>query len=156
MSETFRVNGSDVTRFWAKVAKPTPEGCWEWQGALLKSGYGAFRLAGKTERAHRIAYFLSKENLNPNLEILHLCNNPQCCNPAHLRQATHAENLQQASQQNRMGNGTDGPGSKSNLSTEALHEILTSRASARALGRKYGIYHKTVINIQKAYHVQSD
>ncbi len=147
---------SDIKRFWSKVAKGAPTECWPWQGALTAhGGYGAFRLSGITQRAHRIAYFLAKENLDHNLEILHSCNNPQCCNPAHLRQATHAENIQQANQQGRLFKH-NGPNSIAKLPPEALHEILTSRASARALGRKYGIYHKTVINIQKAHHVQSD
>lgn len=144
------LTASDITRFWGKVAKVDGPGCWEWQASCLSSGgYGAFRVAGVTLRAHRVAYFLGKGNLNPELEILHRCNNPKCCNPAHLEQNTHSANMLQAGQAGKLGHWK--PNDKKQFSQEILEDILTSRLSARALGRKYRADHKTILRIKRSF-----
>lgn len=145
---------TDVKRFWSKVAMKGPQDCWEWQAARLRNGgYGAFRLQGQTKRAHRIAYFLSVASLDPSLEILHLCDNPACCNPAHLTQDTHQANLQQAGRAGTMVRYS-GANSKKQFNQEQLTDILTAKVSARALGRKYRVDHKTIRSIQKEFVCQ--
>lgn len=144
------LSANDIKRFWEKVSK-LDSGCWEWQAALFRSGrYGAFRVGGVTLRAHRIAYFLCKGNLNPELEILHLCNNPKCCNPDHLLQDTHQANLKMAGTKLAPYHGAN---SKTKLSEEAIRDILTSSLSLRALGRKYHVYHKTIAQIKKEFQL---
>ena len=49
-------------RFLSKVAIKTEAECWEWQ-ASLRNGYGAFKVDGKIESAHRIAYKLFVGNI---------------------------------------------------------------------------------------------
>lgn len=145
------MTGADVTRFWEKVEKLSIDECWKWRASRLKNGgYGAFRLNGKTVRAHRVAFFLANTTLDSSLEVLHTCSNPCCCNPAHLIQDTHQANLKQAGQEGKMVRYS-GPNSKTQLNEEQLYDILTSKASARALGRKYSIDHKTIRSIQKGY-----
>ena len=146
-----RMTQEDIFRFWEKVKRPSYGECWEWQAATLTSGgYGAFRLNGVTVRAHRISYFLSTGDLDPNLEILHLCNNPKCCNPKHLKQDTHSANLKQAGREGKMTRYS-GANSKVKFTEEQLKDILTARCSARALGRKYNVDHKTIRQIQKEF-----
>lgn len=84
-------------RFWAKVDKREPDECWEWQGARQISGYGylhAGAQAGKRwELAHRLAWFLhAGEEPIDDLVVCHRCDNPPCCNPAHLFLGTRADN----------------------------------------------------------------
>lgn len=148
-----QLTSSDIPRFWEKVAIRSPLDCWEWQAATLQSGgYGAFRLNGQTKRAHRVAYFLAKGNLDPTLELLHKCNNPRCCNPNHLVQDTHAANLSQAGAEGKMTRHS-GANSKKQFTQEQLHDILTARTSARALARKYSVDHKTIRAIQKEFQL---
>ena len=46
-------------RFWPKVDKDAPNGCWEWTAYRLPKGYGQFTDGlGRQIRAHRFAYEL--------------------------------------------------------------------------------------------------
>lgn len=148
---TMRIEQKDIIRFWEKVKRTGSSECWEWQAAYLPSGgYGAFHLNGVTVRAHRLAYYLTVGDLQPGLELLHLCNNPKCCNPAHLKQDTHQANLKQAGADGKMTRHV-GANSKKQFSEEQLYDILTAKCSARALARKYLVDHKTIRSIQKEF-----
>ena len=79
-----------ASRFWSKVDKA--DGCWEWQGSRQKRGYGLFRIQGRLHKAHRAALALSGVEVSDEVCVLHNCDNPPCCNPAHLRLGTKGEN----------------------------------------------------------------
>ena len=64
--------------------------CWEWQAYRDKNGYGWLGLNNGSYFAHRIAYFLAHQKLTHNL--CHTCDNPACCNPAHLFEGSHQDN----------------------------------------------------------------
>lgn len=82
-------------RFWLKVAKGEDNFCWEWQGARLKSNYGWVSTPIGNRAASRVAAYLSGilSNLESSLCVLHRCDNPPCCNPAHLFTGTNADNV---------------------------------------------------------------
>ena len=89
-------SGTNRERFWAKVDCRTPNECWEWQAARRRGGYGVFKLAGHLQTAHRVSWILNVGPIPPGKLIVHLCNNPPCVNPAHLRVATQKQNLMYA------------------------------------------------------------
>lgn len=68
-------------------------GCWEWQGATQRNGYGVLRRKGKNFRAHRYYYQLERGPVPAGMDLDHLCRNRACCNPAHMEVVTRAENL---------------------------------------------------------------
>ena len=80
-------NRAPIERFWAYIAKPDGDhGCWVWQGARDKDGYGAFSPQGKgTVRVHRWAYEQFVGPIPIGLVIDHLCGQRACANPAHHR-----------------------------------------------------------------------
>ena len=81
-------------------------GCWEWTGAMLKTGYGAIRDdEGKTARAHRFSYELHKGPITARRLVLHSCDNRRCVNPAHLRLGTHSDNMLDAIERKRIKMG---------------------------------------------------
>jgi hypothetical protein len=78
-------------RFWEKVDMQGPDDCWEWTASTDRDGYGKFK-AGKMYQAHRIAYYLATNEDPGDLCVRHTCDNPPCCNPAHLRLGTNDDN----------------------------------------------------------------
>lgn len=81
-------------RFWSKVDRGSPASCWEWLGSKSR-GYGYIGTpAGKNVPAYRLSYNLAYGPILDAMEIDHMCHNPSCVNPAHLRMVTKAENLQ--------------------------------------------------------------
>jgi len=97
----------DAYRF-CQFLTPSETGCVEWQGST-SNGYGQFKIGGKDGRgyyAHRIAYWLSTGEVpSPTLQVCHHCDNPPCCNPAHLYLDTSAGNIGKAAIQGHMTGG---------------------------------------------------
>lgn len=69
------------------------DGCWVFQGAKNRKGYGHFSVNGKTQRAHRVSWLIHKGEIPTDLVIDHLCRNRACINPDHLRLVTNKENV---------------------------------------------------------------
>ncbi len=86
---------AQIEKFCNKVYRPLDmNGCWKWIGYRDKDGYGTFTIGrGWTVRAAKLSYelFLGVKVETPC--ILHICDNPSCVNPNHLKPGTHKENM---------------------------------------------------------------
>lgn len=81
-------------RFWAKVDKEGPGGCWLWAAYVNPDGYGEFwPTTDRHVGAHRYSYELNVGPIPEGLHIDHLCRVRNCVNPAHLEPVTCRENL---------------------------------------------------------------
>lgn len=81
-------------RFWLRVdRRGGGDACWPWtQGT--RNGYGRFYVGNKKYlEAHRVAYALMNGPIPEGVDVLHSCDNPPCCNPAHLSLGTHTDNM---------------------------------------------------------------
>lgn len=82
-------------KFWAAVDRSAgADGCWPWGGFKDRRGYGRLSRHGRMLNAHRLAWSLANgdADIPAGLVVMHMCDNPQCCNPAHLRLGTYSEN----------------------------------------------------------------
>ena len=77
--------------------------CLEWTGSRNEHGYGSVRVDRKLWKAHRFAWHLCYGSIPDDLDVLHRCDNPPCCNPAHLFLGTAADNGQDMSRKGRHG-----------------------------------------------------
>lgn len=92
---TVPVNAGLLARFWPKVDRRGPLECWPWTASSLTTyGYGHIRLTSSRRKvlSHRLAYELANGPIPDGLKVLHECDNPPCCNPAHLFLGTHLAN----------------------------------------------------------------
>ena len=94
--------GQDAERFWSKVRKADGDACWLWTGSLGTRGYGQFFANGRPQGAHRVAFALSHGSIPKHALILHSCDNPPCCNPAHLSAGDQFDNMRDASGKGRL------------------------------------------------------
>jgi hypothetical protein len=99
-----------VDRFWSKIAKRGTDECWEWQGcrtvgdAKRTGGYGQLTMRRKGRIAHRVAWELANEaSILPGYCVCHRCDNPPCCNPAHLFLGTKRDNSRDRDAKGRNG-----------------------------------------------------
>ncbi len=133
-------------RFWPKVERHGPDECWPWIGARNGAGYGhlgAGRQGEGTLAAHRVAFTLSLGPIPDGLCVLHRCDNPPCCNPAHLFLGTNGDNSRDMATKGRAHQG-------SKLRVEdivAIRERVARGERQAALARDYGISAATVCEL---------
>jgi len=95
--EKYGITPSIVARFWKHVDRRGPDECWPWTGHCGRDGYGRFsphtwndpsfpRLTLASRMAHGVS-----TNEDPEC-VCHHCDNPPCCNPAHLFGGTQLDN----------------------------------------------------------------
>lgn len=94
-------------RFWSKVDRRGPDECWPWQGWKTERGYGIFEFQKKRMRASRVAWELENKQEFPDGKFAcHTCDNPPCCNPAHIWAGTHLENMRDCAAKGRKSRPT--------------------------------------------------
>lgn len=138
-----------VTSFNRRVGPPTAgplaTPCRLWTGLVWDchvDHYG--RVPHAPWYSHRMAYALAYGHLTPGLEVLHACDRILCCEPRHLTEGTHAENMQDMVRKGRWRHGVV----KHYLTAAEIEEIhakyATGRYTLRGLAREYSVHHKTI------------
>jgi hypothetical protein len=87
-------------RFMSKVLVDEKTNCWNWNGTL-RDGYGRFKANKKIMNASRFSFEYYNEKILDGNVIMHICDNPKCVNPEHLKQGTHKDNAADKVSKNR-------------------------------------------------------
>jgi HNH endonuclease len=84
--QAIRRNMSPEKRLQIDVMRSSDTDCWPWVGPINRWGYGRLRPMGSPElMMHRIAWSVHHGRPVPSgMVVRHSCDNPPCCNPAHL------------------------------------------------------------------------
>jgi hypothetical protein len=135
--------------------------CWEWGGSKDKDGYGLMHVCKKLKRVHRVSYEVNSGEPIPNgIWVLHKCDNPGCCNPAHLFLGTSRDNINDCIKKKRWVYG-DANG-KSKLNWYKVNQIRKRYAAGEAtqtkLSKEYGVSQTVIHNILKfkSWHTVRD
>ncbi len=155
--------GPEDQRFWSAVdATGGDESCWPWTKNRNRQGYGAVGWFGKVRKAHRVAYELvTGENIT-GLDIRHTCDNPQCCNPRHLRAGTTTDNMRDMAAKGRSGNHKGTANGRAKIGEPDVCEIreaLNMGESQQNVANRFGIHQTSVSQIKcgvKWTHVVCD
>jgi len=144
-----------IERYLAKVDKSGgPEACWPWTASLNK-GYGQLgagpcppgvsRNSRRNILAHRFAYELEGGAVPDGMDVLHRCDNPRCCNPAHLFLGTQADNVSDMDAKgrritpDRRGEG-HGNARLTENDVKEIRSLYASRTMSQSeLGRLFGV-----------------
>jgi len=139
-------------RFWDKVEIGPSESCWKYKEFRDSEGYGRFRVTGlDTKFGAHVCAFIFANGFAPEL-VRHSCDNPPCCNPAHLLAGTHQLNSADMVRRNRSLFGERNSHAK--LTEAEVREILADTISTnKALAAEYGVTHSMIscIRLRKSW-----
>lgn len=131
-------NGKD---FVVKVNEKT--NCWECISHKSRQNTIGY-IPYKGTYAHRYFYVkLKNKEIDENMVIRHICNNPKCCNPDHLETGTQKDNMRDKCIAHRNNNGTN-----THLSIEQIKLIAKDNRSITEIAKDYNIHHSTVSRIK--------
>lgn len=89
-------------RLWSKIERRGPDECWPWLTKTKIAGYGAIGRGGRGGGhvlAHRAVWeeahgpIPKPQGQHHGMVVMHTCDNRLCCNLAHLRLGTQADNV---------------------------------------------------------------
>jgi hypothetical protein len=131
-------------RFWSKVDRSGD--CWLWTGYRRRLGYGEVQVPGlkRPRLTHRVAWELTNGPIPDGLSVCHACDNPPCCNPAHLFLGTHQENMQDAGRKGILSkSGTYGTANGLAKLTEAqvreIRALTDAGVHQRVVAKRFGV-----------------
>lgn len=144
------IDESVKARFWSKVHIAGANDCWTWTGSRSQRGYGAIKIGGMARKASHVALILDRRpRPSADAGALHTCDNPPCCNPAHLFWGTQADNVADASKKGRMRSPRGEQSPRTKITQVEAREIRESTLGCVALGKKYGISPSHASNLRK-------
>lgn len=87
----------DIKKFFSKIKVGKPNECWPWLNAKYSNWRAGTSIKINGKRVETTAYRISwmiyhKKDIPKGMVIMHLCDQPFCCNPNHLQLGTYKQN----------------------------------------------------------------
>jgi hypothetical protein len=136
--------------FWAKVDRRGPDECWPWTGYRHEKGYGITTAFGRSPRlrAHRAVWLMTVGPIPDGLRVLHRCDNPPCCNVAHLFLGTDADNTADMLAKNRHSHGSHHGSKLTDDDVIRIRTLIRSGTTCAAIAVQYGLAASAVRSIK--------
>lgn len=122
------------------------DGCWNWNGAAKRTGYGVMGIDGRQWLVHRVAWTIWRGDIPKGMQVLHRCDNPRCFNPDHLFLGDHAENMRDRNGKIRHASGSRHGMSK--LTDADVEAIRASDLRNPDLAERFGVSTWTISRIR--------
>ena len=113
-------------------------GCWQWTGALSKTGYGVINIQNRTVKAHRFSWEIHRGEIPSGLVICHRCDNRRCVRPDHLFMGTVADNNRDGYRKGRIKKRMTAK--LTDVIVRRLRLIPCTMARCRQLAARYGTH----------------
>ena len=127
-----------IDRFWAAVRRGANDECWEWLGAK-RGGYGCFRVDGAVVQAHRFSHEIHVGPIPAGMVVRHRCDNPPCCNPAHIVLGTQRDNVHDMFERRRAVILRGEKNGSSKLTADQVRAIWSSTRKYNDLASDFGV-----------------
>lgn len=128
------------------------DACWPWKGALAGNQRPYFTVDGKKILAYRLVRELvTGIALQSNTIERHTCDNPRCCNPRHLIEGTHQDNMNDMKGRERHG--------LPHHVVKAIRRLLEAGRKQQEIADLYGVSRETIsaIATNRVYeHVEKE
>lgn len=132
-----------MARVWEKIEVAGPDDCWLWTGGVNQGGYGHLGTPdGKRHLSHRLVIGAEIDEV-----VMHSCDNPPCCNPAHLSARTHVDNMRDMVAKGRSSRGERHWNSK--LTVEQVAAIRLDPRPSTKVAPDYDVSSATIRKIRR-------
>lgn len=110
------------------------------------SGHVRYTFDGKQSYMHRFIYSQLVAQIPKGYSVMHLCDNPPCINPAHLKAGTHQDNMNDRTKKSR----GRGKGTRPKLTEKEILDIIENKDGLKLvdLASKHGVHYTHVVKIR--------
>ena len=128
-----------------------PDECWPWIAGRDENNYGVVSRNGRTRYAHREVYKFFNGPISSTKVVRHTCDNPPCCNPAHLIDGSQADNVNDSIERGRRSSlGEDNPKARLTASeATGIRDAFSHGESYQSLAQRYNVSISTIHDITK-------
>lgn len=116
-----------------------PDACWPF-GGFVSRRYGVVSIGNRPVRSNRAAYMLLVGPIPDGMYVCHTCDNPVCCNPAHLWLGSPQENSDDARAKRRHAHNERAPASRLTATQVVeIDRLMQEGFSYRSIAAEYGV-----------------
>lgn len=143
-ASTSKTHCSVMCRLWDRIDIQGPNDCWVYLGGRDKEGYGWITHQDRNIATHQLVLGAV------GTFVCHTCDNPPCCNPAHLYVGDPKSNTRDAMERHGFHIGEKNGNAKitDDIARAILDDPRTGYGSGVAIARDYGVNPMTVTAIR--------